>query len=375
MSQERPDGQVAKLLVFADLHLDAQFAPACRGADAARRRRLDLRETLRHIVALAKAESVDAVCCAGDLYEHERVTLDTVEFLRSMFAELNPIPIFISPGNHDWYGPASVYRQGAFSPNVRIFTEARLSPKELIPGVTLWGAAHCAPAGTPSFLANFRVDVPGVNLGIFHAAETGAFAEQGKSTHAPFVANQIALAGLNHAFLGHYHRANHAEHFTYPGNPCPLTFGEDGDRGPIIVQVEESGKVRRKTISVSPRIWKDLVVDLSGCASTEEVRQRVVDVLRDQYGVIRMKLVGSIDEFVDPRSVEFDSITSHLEGFVVRFDAVSLNVDVERFAAEPTVRGEFVRKVQSAGLAESERQRVLSVGLRALAGRSELAIT
>ena len=374
MSQGRPDGIVAKLLVFSDLHLDAQFATAGRGPDAARRRRSDIRETLRRIVTLAKVESVDAVCCGGDLYEHERVSLDTAEFLRSVFADLDPVPVFISPGNHDWYGPASVYRQTAFTSNVHVFSEPRLAPMTLTPGVTLWGAAHCAPAGTTSFLDNFRVDVPGANLGMFHAAETGAFAEQGRSPHAPFVANQIAATGLNHAFLGHYHRANHAEYFTYPGNPCPLTFGEDGDRGAVIVRVDEKGNLRRRTHLVSPRVWKDVVVDLSGCATSEEVRQRVVGELRDHTGVVRIKLVGSLTEFIDLRSGDFDDVAPHLEGLLVRVDAVSFELDLLGLAAEPTVRGEFVRRVQSANLDDAERQRVLSVGLRALSGQTDLGV-
>ena len=59
-----------KLLLFSDLHLDTHFRWA--GQDAARLRRRNLRATLTKIVELADELNVDALCCGGDLYEHER---------------------------------------------------------------------------------------------------------------------------------------------------------------------------------------------------------------------------------------------------------------------------------------------------------------
>ncbi len=116
---EPPDRRRVKLLHFSDLHLDAQFAWA--GPEAARKRRENLRSTLLRIVELARAEGVDAVLSGGDLYEHERITPDTAGFLRSAFAGLDPIPVFLAPGNHDWFGPASAYERVAWTPNVHVF--------------------------------------------------------------------------------------------------------------------------------------------------------------------------------------------------------------------------------------------------------------
>src|SRR5262249_9406071 len=146
-----------RLLHFADLHLDAAFA-WLGSSRAARARREALRHTLARIVSLAQAERVDAVLCAGDQYEHDRSSPATTAFLRGAFAALHPIRVFIAPGNHDWYAPDSAYRQAAWTDNVHIFAEPRLVPVALADGVTLWGAAHVRPAGTPGFLEGFSVD-------------------------------------------------------------------------------------------------------------------------------------------------------------------------------------------------------------------------
>lgn len=121
----------------------------------------------------------------------------------------------------------------SWTPNVHVFTEAGLSPVELADGLTLWGAAHRAPANTDGFFEHgFKVDRGGVNVALFHGSERGelTWQEEGKAPHAPFHAWQIPEAGLDHVFCGHFHAPRDAERHTYPGNPDPLTFGETGDR-------------------------------------------------------------------------------------------------------------------------------------------------
>lgn len=96
--------------------------------------------------------NADALFCGGDLYEHEYFRPDTAEFLKATFAELAPIPVYIAPGNHDWYGPQSLYAQVDWSENVHVFREAVFRGVELNNGVWLWGAAHMGPANTGNFL-------------------------------------------------------------------------------------------------------------------------------------------------------------------------------------------------------------------------------
>ena len=225
-----------RIVHFADLHLDSVFAWAGKAANV---RRENLRKTLRNIADLAKEVESDALFCGGDLYEHDRVTPDTAEFLRVTFAALHPIRIFLAPGNHDWYGPDSLYASVEWSPNVHVFREPRFTAVPLAEGLTLWGAAHRAPANTDNFLHGFQVRGPGTHVALFHGAERSWLAEQGegKMPHAPFDAADIETAGFSHAFVGHYHRPRDATRHTYPGNPDPLQFGEDGKRGAVIATI------------------------------------------------------------------------------------------------------------------------------------------
>ena len=71
-------------------------------------------------------------------------------------------------------GPQSLYTVVEWSPNVHVFRESSLRRVELDDGLTLWGAAHLAPANTNNFLDGFkrmpsqRVDSKPVPGGLHH---------------------------------------------------------------------------------------------------------------------------------------------------------------------------------------------------------------
>jgi len=100
------------------------------------------------------------------------------------FAALAPCPVHLAPGNHDWYSPDSLYALVEWSRNVHVFREPRLRPAPLAAGLTLWGAAHCAPAHTGNFFEGFEAAGPGVHVALCHAAERSAPAAQGDAPDA-----------------------------------------------------------------------------------------------------------------------------------------------------------------------------------------------
>jgi DNA repair protein SbcD/Mre11 len=371
---ERPG---VKLVLFSDLHLDAQFAGLGADEQAARGRRQALRDTLERIVHLAQEVRAEALLCGGDLYEHERCSPDTAAFLQATFHQARPLPIYIAPGNHDWLSPDGVYRRTPWSDNVHIFTGQRLAAVTLAAGLTLWGAAHAAPANTGNFLEGFQVDRGGVHLALFHGAEQGwqAPGEEEKAPHAPFWAAQVAAAGLQHAFLGHYHQPRDAEQYTYPGNPAPLTFGEEGERGAVIVTVNPDGSLRRERRPVATVEVHDSALDVTGCRSRQEVRNRLAQVTEGRRGYLRVTLGGELAPEVDLRPADLAGAAPWLSALVVRNGSLHVGYDLASIGTEPTVRGQFVRDVQAApGLTADQRRRVLLTGLRALDGRPDLEV-
>ena len=369
-----------RVLAFSDLHLDAPFAQG--GPELAALRRADLRHTLERIVDLARELEVDVLMCAGDLYEQDRFTPDTVKLLERVFLEIAPIPVLISPGNHDWYGPSSIYATASWSPNVHVFDSPALNPWDGLDGVRVWGFAHRKPSGTGDPLDGLSTEGNALHVGLFHGSEMSGWSwavkeDPSKRQHAPFSADQIASTGLSHCVVGHYHKQVEGEFHTYGGAPAALSFGEPGDGGAVEIDFDASGgPPKRKWHKVSRlEVRGDLKLDVSGCGDVTEIEGRLRDLVAPLAGIARVTISGDLEPTVD---LDLDSLRQQLgplHHLSIRVGDVRPGYDLDALAVESTVRGEFVRSVRAdGGLEEEERRRVIVTGLRALEGRTDLEV-
>ena len=367
-----------RLLAFSDLHLDAPFAGS--GPGLARLRRAELRDTLSRIVRLAGELKVDVLMCAGDLYEHERYTPDTVQMLQRLFAEVAPIPVLIAPGNHDWYGLGSIYVTAVWSPNVHIFDSENLMPYDGLDGVRVWGFAHRNPSQTTIPLGQFRVEGDGLHLGLLHGSEVGGWASIAKYhpekiRHAPFRAEQIPEAGLAHCIVGHYHTPVMGEFHTYSGAPAPLSFKDQGKGRAVEIVFDDQGRIiKRHQHRVTGLQVHDLSVDVSGCVDLGDIQNRMKVLLASLEGIARVTLHGELGTAVELDLGVLSERRGRLEDLVVRAGSIYPGYDIGAIREEPTVRGAFVRDLMEADLDDDERHRVIITGLRALEGRSDLAV-
>ena len=213
-----------KLLHLADIHLDRVF----RNADtrhASDARRGELRDALRRAFAIGAEHGVEAVCIAGDVYEHDYVREDTVVFLRGLLADAG-VPVLITPGNHDPYLPGSVWQRTAWPDNVHVFASDRIEEFPLNLTTTVWGAAFTAKHCSTNVVADWRApDDGGTHLLLIHGALTG---EQWADdpAHRPFTRAQLASTGAAFVMLGHFHDGRGDDFLMYPGSLEPLGWGE-----------------------------------------------------------------------------------------------------------------------------------------------------
>jgi len=369
-----------RVVALADLHLDTPFAWA---PDAVGRlRRLDLRDALVAAVDLAAEVGADALLLASDLYEHERLNPDTAAFLERVLNGAE-VPVLVSPGNHDWLAPSSVWATASWDDHVHIFDGQQLERFEVGGGLSVWGAAHHRPAGTAGFLDNAKVSGPGVNLGLFHGSEVSGMHYEGrdeagrsKQPHAPFEAALIPEVGLDHAVVGHFHRRREGTHHTYPGNPVALAFGEPGDGGAVVLDIGLDGRVHRQWHRVSARPMTDLSLDVTGCADASAIVSQLRRESHGLTGLLRITVTGELAPGVT--LVDSDlaaAVADSVDHSVVRRKKLFVGYDLDLVGNESSVRGEFVRSVLSDDQLDDDLRRdVISTGLRALVGRDDLDV-
>ncbi|MCY3969359.1 MAG: metallophosphoesterase [Acidobacteria bacterium] len=361
-----------KLLAFSDVHLDSKFGWANR--EVSRRQRQRLRDGVSWAFEQARHEGAAAVLIGGDLFEHELVSPDTVEFLRRTF-ERSGLQVFAAPGNHDYADTESPYRRVDWPDNVHIFSETRFTSKVLADGLTVWGAAHRKPADTPGFFDDgFRVGGSGTHIGVFHGEERSA-AFQGQYRHAPFESDQIAAAGFDHAVVGHSHKPADQPAWTRLGSLERLKFNEA--YGTAVILEIAGGRVTPRRLEPRPPTLHTLSVDLTEVENASQARDRVRNALSGLAGAARIRLTGEPDDLhlhEDDFTTASFELPDGVEQVLVDISGLTPPYDLEQIEQEPTVRGMFVQRVREDDLDPETERLVLLAGLRALDGRDDLAV-
>ncbi|MFH1330988.1 MAG: metallophosphoesterase, partial [Actinomycetota bacterium] len=187
--------------------------------------------------------------------------------------------------------------------------------------------------------------------------------------------SQILEAGLRHSFVGHFHTRRDVTGLSYPGNPDPISFADLDRQGAVVADFDGAGKVTIERHSVAVSVIHDLTLDVTGCDTFQEVRDRMASLTAGLEGYGRVTVVGEVSPGLDLRLDDLCSISGGLRQAVVQPGALRAGYDLEGLRSDPTVRGEFVRMVtDDPALGEEERRRILVTGLRALDGRNDLEV-
>jgi exonuclease SbcD len=370
---------VARILHFADLHLDRSFAGLSVAPSEAAKRREELRAALRRIVDLALEKDVDALTIGGDLYEHERAGPDTANFLAAEFERLAPRRVLIAPGNHDPFIPDSLYWQREWPPNVHLFQSMTWEPVEIADSVTVWGAGHRGPAIRDNLLAILRAEPGRTNIALVHASDTSAVPE-GKPAHCPFTREDIERSGIDFALLGHYHElrlTQESPRYSYPGSPEPLDFAEAGDHHVLLLSTNDAG-VTCEPIKINEVVYQTASIDVTGMTTSDAIRKAICELADDDAAaraIMRVTLTGQPEPDLDL------DLNALLQGTHERFryldpiiDKTDPPFDLEQIEEESTTRGKFVRMIKDQIAAASPGdlpalQNALRHGLRAFAGQ------
>ena len=229
-----------KLLHSADWHLDSPIYG--RTQEQSNLLREALLRLPHKVTAAAKAENCDLMLLSGDLFDGP-YTPESLPAVKTALKEAQ-IPVFISPGNHDFVGAASPWLTETWPENVHIFTSRSVESK-IIPELScrVYGAAFTAMEDS-GLLEDFHIcGNEKFHLGVFHGDPTIAGSPYGAIT-----AEQVRASGLTYLALGHIHKGGSFRAgdtlCAWPGCPMGRGFDELDKKGVNIVTLEDSCSVR-----------------------------------------------------------------------------------------------------------------------------------
>ena len=224
-----------KILHSADWHLDSPLLGRTEAQTQALRKAL--LEIPDKIASLCRSESCDLLLLCGDLFDGAY----TQESFRAVYAALSElkIPVFITPGNHDFCQSSSPYLAERWPENVRIFTHPvmeSISVPEL--DIRLYGAGY-ESMDCPALLKDFRAEGDERwHVGMLHSDPT-----QASSPYAPVTKLHVQESGLDYLALGHIHKGGSFRAgetlCAWPGCPMGRGYDEPDMKGALLVHLDE----------------------------------------------------------------------------------------------------------------------------------------
>lgn len=237
-----------RILHTADWHLDSPFAAF---PDDLRTKLSSFQKEIpKRLGELICREHCDLALLAGDIFDGVP-RRETVEALKRELGRWG-IPVCIAPGNHDFYGMDSPWRE-SWPENVHIFTDQMSFIDYPSLDCRVYGGGYRS-MDCPPLLENFRAEGnEAYRIALLHGDPT-----QRESPYSPVTVQQVRESGLDYLALGHIHKAGAFRAgntlCVWPGCPMGRGWDETGDKGVCIVTLEEEARVQAVTLD-TVRFW------------------------------------------------------------------------------------------------------------------------
>jgi DNA repair exonuclease SbcCD nuclease subunit len=251
-----------RFMQISDLHLDSSLSGGRLGLPPEKRQRVnhDMARALIRAVEMARDAEVDVILMPGDAWDDESVNLQTAAQFFEVLGRAAPIPVIITPGNHDPYYVFSYYNPAFYldqvgrplPDNVHVFRTPEISRMALpeLPGVYFYGCCFTENRPRSSrILAGTRAGAEdGLHVLLLHGSQDDGVAPNPEAfATAPFAAAELLDCGFDYTALGHYHRYSDIRgpagniRAAYGGIPVARGLDEMGDHFVLFGEIEKGG--------------------------------------------------------------------------------------------------------------------------------------
>ena len=350
-----------KLIHCADLHLDARMESSL-SKEKAKERRLELLRTFTRMVEQAAADGVDAVLICGDLFDAKTVSARAGNCVLDAVRQHPQMIFYYLQGNHD---QNSFLKDLAVIPeNLKTFREDWTS--YALGDVVVTGAE--ASDGAWEGLADRLIlDTDRVNIVMLHGMVT-EYGGGGFSLRS-YRGRKIDYLALGHIHSYRQEKLDDRGIWCYPGCLEGRGFDECGLKGYVLLEIMDK-QVKAQFVPFAERTLHEVSVDVTGLLTQEEICRAVKAELD---GIPAGDLVKIVLRGEVPPEAEKDAdwLRGWLEHDYYHLrvkDETRLLICPEDYQYDISLKGEFVRQVLASGMTLEEKEQVLRLGIRALAG-------
>ena len=357
-----------KFIHCADIHADSKM-DSHFSAEMAKERREDIVRSFENIAKLSKQNGVRAVLIAGDLFDTKATQQKSIKKQIAYVIKQYPeVDFLYLRGNHDEDVEFAVEEN---LPNLKRFSKDCWTQYRY-DNVVISGREFSSSISS-SVYNELSLSENDVNIVMLH----GQIAEYKAKDGAPVISlPKLQNKNIDYLALGHIHdfkedKLDSRGRWCYSGCLEGRGFDECGEKGFILLDVNENKKIESKFYPSSKRIIHEVEVPLKPVMSYSEIMDEIKNHLKgiSQNDVVQVKLCGEVTEETE---IETESYQRALSGdyFFVRFkDKTESKIDYGKYANDVSLKGEFIRLVNEQNLTEEEKSKIIMTGIKALSGR------
>ncbi|MCR5830333.1 MAG: metallophosphoesterase [Lachnospiraceae bacterium] len=359
-----------KIIHVADIHLDSGLSSNF-DKDKARERKAELLRTFVRMTEYANDNGIDAVLIAGDLFDRDTVSATTRNGVIGAIGSTPQITYYYLKGNHDrkdTFGSLSEIPN-----NLRTFGETWTS-YALSDKIKLYGLefnAHNSASAADTLVT----DPSDINIVMLHGQESASASDKTEVINLKSFRNR----NIDYMALGHIHAYKNAEldargRYCYPGCLEGRGFDESGEHGFVVLDIDENAhKIESEFVAFASRRFINAEVDITGLDQTNQIIKAVSAKLDEcdatTNDCVRVVLVGKTDiEAEKNEAVVAKTFESRYCLFRL-YDESSFTIDYESYAADRSLKGEFIRSVKNdPTVPDDKKAEAIRYGIRALLG-------
>ena len=349
-----------KIMHCADVHIGAQG-----GVRKNAKLKKEVLGTFLRVVSLAQEKGADLLLIAGDLFDSHNISGDILEEIAKAFSAFSG-RIFISPGNHDFWGENTFWTDWALPENVTVFKNGNevVSIPEL--SAKVFGGAFEGVYREDNILKGISADDDTINIAVVHG-DLGA-----GSSYSPITAEDIRNSKMDYIALGHIHKRTEIikegkTFYAYCGCPQGQGFDETGEKGVYFGTVGK-GRAEMDFIPVCRRRFIEESIDISLAKSKREIAEIILNHIKEKYGEDGVEWLYKIN-LTGETGLAFSAseISARLEEEInfakVKNKTKTPRKALDEIAEENSVRGIFVRKMLEREARGEDVSEALKIGL------------
>lgn len=358
-----------KIIHCADLHLDSKMETSLSKEQAAQRRQ-ELFSTFLKLISYAQEEGVSAILIAGDMFDtSEHVQVRMKRRVLEAIGQANEIDFLYLRGNHDKGDFFTSLNPQELPGNLKLFREGWQHYRY---GDIVISGCELGEGSEAEVYGSLELNVDDFNIVMLHGQES-----RYRISDASEVVRLDLLQEkhIDYLALGHIHsyycgKLDDRGLYCYPGCMEGRGFDECGEKGFLLLEVTKQG-FTHCFVPISGRKFHTVSVSLDGFMTERELREAIEENVKEisPSDIVKIIFTGEITEETDIDTEHMLHLYKDRFYFLKILDQTKLQIRYEDFAKDISLKGEFIRLVESQELDENEKLDIILTGLKALAGR------